>query len=599
MEDTYASTLGRHESKDDLRFEYLPADLHCLFLSHVDSPRDLYAFIVASPAAYRAFRTNRLGILSDVISNTFGSSLLQDALACVTCPGHTTDPWAVLDNAPDEQLQASLTEGREALIAHFNRWQDKQLPFMRTTQTVYGLYRLEALVYNTINQYTAHVKAKLSEWGNEDPHEVDTIFAGDSTVPLSTIEPYGWEKQGPHQTEITFAGGSTLSKTELYRLQRSFLKLEFLCRFYGHAKLNWLPLRRHTAELTWKEEEWEIEEMSCAFRFIADSHYSKLWLGFKTRWQGVICQDMLAIPRTRDNLLISRLSFPRSEFEYDFAELRLMTGSQPQDQDVIFTENLAQFGLGLYDYLRKASESDRETFYRTTYFTVVDIHRVVPSIRSFLDSLATQRVEQPQLPFGSDRPEYSNAAWDFLSAHCKKQEYLTAAAQRMYQRLSTIGWVFWDHSRLEKLGLLTNTSSAAAVCGAWDAAEDHIYVKKELRNMNSITRRAVMAKKDWRAIVEQYKSKPLDPTRCEQRAVLKAIMRATDGQGDKVFESASSNRSVRQISARDLSLFDAAAACGPAPIHLQKRSCLGWKTAPFSCLPLGTAPRYKDLPRMI
>ncbi|KAJ3543274.1 hypothetical protein NM208_g3654 [Fusarium decemcellulare] len=64
----------------------LPPEVLSLILHHVDSPRNLYHFISASPASFRVFSQSRKRILSSVIKNALPGQSVQHALAVLQAP---------------------------------------------------------------------------------------------------------------------------------------------------------------------------------------------------------------------------------------------------------------------------------------------------------------------------------------------------------------------------------------------------------------------------------------------------------------------------------------------------------------------------------
>jgi hypothetical protein len=514
------------EGDEGICFQKLPDDIHSQILDKLDSPKDLYALLQASPASHRAFKPHKIGILSSVIQNTMGFSALQDALACVLCPSNTEDPWTAEVTALDEEHVVSRLEKRRELTQLLTRWRAKELKLEADLQTLNRLYHLEATIRSCTAQFTQHVRKSFQDW----------------RVNLSS---YGG-------TAPTFAVKDELSETETGRLRRAFLKYELWCRVYGPAKGNCSLFHGPGAQLIWPLEDWEMEEVASVFEYLSHNQYHKLWKEFKGRSIDLIKSKVIMVDRTMPGYTTCSPGsqfdseddeIPESPFESEYADRRFLIGTvegtPPFGEEMQFVECLTQYGLGIHRNLHTSSKDYLDEFFRTTYRTLLDLFPKICRIGVTLGSSRSRRLAQaigePLDPFTVDRIGSPNAFWIRLDEGWRRNGNTTGGGQWAVignRQFCTLGTVFWDKCRLERIGLLKNNEVDFKLAQALQLADNQLRWQQFAmgpRDAIDVLPEKGITKENWKTFVARYRIKSTDSD------IAMEMTRSTDGKNVQLF----------------------------------------------------------------
>jgi hypothetical protein len=203
----------------NMALDRLAPELLRLIQSQLDSPKDLYSFIAASPACFRTFITAREIILSSVIKNTLLPGAVYHALFLLRVP----------KPRPGSMLPA--VKEVEAFLGQYFRADSLDFPI--DLPSIVSLSRLVTMVSRLTNKFLTMASKAL---------QISSKAHGNGDA---------W----------------SLSSTEMTRLQRAFLRFEIYCQIFppdrSAASRSLLPA---DAQYNWflgKMEPCEIEEIAC------------------------------------------------------------------------------------------------------------------------------------------------------------------------------------------------------------------------------------------------------------------------------------------------------------------------------------------------
>ncbi|KAJ3580502.1 hypothetical protein NPX13_g59 [Xylaria arbuscula] len=209
-----------------MALDHLAPELLCSILASLESPRDLYSLIKASPASLRAFIPCRRSTFSAIIRNALAPDAVHHALALL----HVPEPPVSFHN-----------DGRNA-----------------------ELFRLRVKIY--LKQYF-----RASSW--RFPTDLPSIITLIRLISQISRFVDGYFDFAMETMGLTEETGCLrpLSSTEIARLQRAFLRFEIYCRINPllDCLTSTLSSDFQFRYFIKKMAPWEVEEVTCIHEYLA------------------------------------------------------------------------------------------------------------------------------------------------------------------------------------------------------------------------------------------------------------------------------------------------------------------------------------------
>lgn len=209
----------------------LAPELLVLIQQALDSPRDLYALIAASPVCLHIFDSHRASILASVLINSVEPVALHHALAVSHAPTSLTDGTSMRPRLPVPKVPPPL---QSFLDEYFCNSLEIPTDIPRLT----SLCRLQRLVSRFSNDYFLHTTRLL---------------------------------QIPPANETGPAYSAPLSLTERARLERAFFRYELYSRLFplgpGMSIKSVFSGGTQFGLFLERLEPWEVEEISCVHNY--------------------------------------------------------------------------------------------------------------------------------------------------------------------------------------------------------------------------------------------------------------------------------------------------------------------------------------------
>ncbi|KAJ4327242.1 hypothetical protein N0V84_002372 [Fusarium piperis] len=381
----------------------LAPELLLLILCQIDTPKDLYSFISASPSCYRLFAGSQEHVISSVLRNAFTSENIHHAVAALSLP------------AAHERARPSNAEITSALDGYFDG-DTLDLPEDKTS--LVALCRL----YHRVNQYTT------------DYFQNSLYILG--YVPRRSADFY------PSIRERT-------------RFYRGFLRLELFCRaFYDRTYPDELgPGNSKQAQFDdffCRLEPWEVEEISCALYYlifvvegVVDAVEHHLYQALLTNPATHIMPPGEGPPKELTNTDIpdGRYLIRCGSVDREGLELFSERGKYLAPERII---SLAALGLGFVHHLVNSDNDKR-------YLIVQRRAKCGFFLPDTLDSAPStdSEIKTPD-KFNNIRVDRPNLGWFWFKA---REQHIYSGWHPTYDnwRLRERAFVFWDPRRIRNL----------------------------------------------------------------------------------------------------------------------------------------------------
>lgn len=422
-----------------MALDRLAPELLCSILTSLNSPRDLYSLIKASPAALRAFLACRRIIFSCIIRNALSPDAIHHALALLRVPEVPVDFTTESPEAATFRQQV-----KEYLSQYFqaNSWD-----FPTELPSIIELIRLISRMSQFIDGYFDFAMTKMGA-------SEDTSY----TRPLSP--------------------------TETVRLQRAFLRFEIYCRINPISRRCGNMLRSDIQFYFFikKIEPWEVEEIACIHEYFA----TVIGL-YILEVEDSLVDAVLGSPHLRAR------NFEKEEFRCSERGIYKRVRYERSEKDVqnfdsLGLTELAWFSTGATASRRRAVTSIVSLGWGTLHDFIFSGFkrrwdmiqgRSYPLRHPLRDALQVawfQRMPDAVLPLPegefTDSSSRPSKGWlDFNNSH--DLLFIEKAFDRPMQLLLRVcGYMFWDSSRILHLSVRTvlksledNHDIVTRVCG--------------------------------------------------------------------------------------------------------------------------------------
>lgn len=435
-------------------FSCLPVELVCGILNFLNSPKDLFSVLRASPYTHGAFTTSREYVLLQLARSGFGRTVLSAAITAVRFPrAEYSEPMTSRDRDHAVHRNEKRFSFLIQLLERAKTGRQRGPTLDETVAVCSLLSSFEAFIENFCRQLLATAEWELARKSN-------------SRVPRDSR---------PDLLQAAFS----IHPKELGRLQRAFIRytsFQSLIRTMPHdTGSDDTSSSRLVASLFGFFHLWEVEEIACIHQYIVR------WL---RRILDELEDDFVESIVTAEEPLRMRfyhknavgLEDAESDDPFMYNEDDGVTGQlsdvavsstvmfsdsqKPLQDDLI--NNLATLPPKWFRTLVKSSNRQRRDMIMDNFKTRPDtIGEAIAMTRSPLHRQHIQtehrgRNSGQPVEFKRDSLRTRNFAW--LWAH-QKNPYAR------YQdtddtALRAWGYVFWNKDRLDQMGLLEGTRSA-------------------------------------------------------------------------------------------------------------------------------------------
>ncbi|MCJ1415550.1 hypothetical protein MMC32_001882 [Xylographa parallela] len=409
--------------------ESLSTDLILAILQQLSSPTDLYKLICASPVYYQVFTRYKLLVLTAVVQNAIPQEVLPDALAACDASGaalraiEATLPYGIImGDVAWGEIGAIIRDfmenylRRDSLYSHRSRG----LPLM------VSLCRLWASVDFFISGYKQEAFKQIRQ---------------------RLLESNPCQKLYDDNVSDE---GTELSKIELCRLQRAFFRFEIYRRLFPFRKCLHLAFGACFQALWFmsKFRDWEQEEFACVYDYLivyTQDVFDKLEDEFvKTVEAGAQAAKEASEPVTGGECLnSSRLEL------LGLSHFTASTKRLSHEQHILLT---IAYGL---PYLKKLDVIDHSM--RLALLTSYGKEQLLPPLIDVFRQSPRAGGERSE----SIWPSLTTAFVDTSSNWNMGWIWARAAQEVNYHKyrpedcsIISMGYVFWDVSRLRAMGVL-------------------------------------------------------------------------------------------------------------------------------------------------
>ncbi|MCJ1435883.1 hypothetical protein MMC27_005259 [Xylographa pallens] len=411
--------------------ESLSIELIPTILQQLDSPAELYRLICASPVFYQVFTRHKSSVLAAVIQIAIPQEVLPDALAA--CDASAVRRFVAelpCRTREDSHISATVLEPiiREFIQNYLRR--DYHYPHgSRDLPLMVSLCRLWATVDFFVSRYKQEafkqIRERLVE-SNLDPKVYDDNFSDE---------------------------GTDLSRTEISRLQRAFYRFEIYRKLFpfNTSTVQLYPILNaaHQAYLFISNfPDWEREELACVYDYLivyTQDVFDKLEDDFvNTVEAGAQAAKEASEPLTKDDYL----SFSRLNM-LGLSHFTESTKRLHHKRHILLTTT---FGL---PYLKKLDVIDQSV--RLDLITPYVGEQLEPRLVDiFLRSVGAGNEPSetiwPSVTISFvDTLSDWNMGWIWARAAQEVHHHVYRPEDRS---IISMGYVFWDISRLRAMGVL-------------------------------------------------------------------------------------------------------------------------------------------------